>query len=88
MPDGLTDIQRQLVRRATSGKVLATALSEIMRSSGEDQIGVYHGMGEDEIDGFLDQSLVPTSIEFREFSIHEVVGLIESGEMVRLRTRR
>ena len=83
LPDGLTDTQRQLVRRATSGKVLATALSEVMRSSGRDQIGVYLEWERMKLMDSLDQSLVPTSIEFRDFSIHEVVSLIESGEMVR-----
>ena len=85
LPDGLTDTQRQLVRRATSGKVLATALSEVMRSSGRDQIGVYLEWERMKLMDSLDQSLVPTSIEFRDFSIHEVVSLIESGEMVRLK---
>ena len=36
------------------------------------------------IDG-LDKSLVPSSIKFRKFSIHEVVDFIESEKMIRLK---
>ena len=85
LPDELTAVQRQLINRATSGNVSASSLSEIRKSSGFDEIEIYIEWKKMELVEGLDRSLVPTSIKFRSFSIHEVVDLIESNEMIQLK---
>lgn len=85
LPDELTAVQRQLINRATSGNVSASSLSEIRKSFDCDEIEIYIEWKKMELVEVLDQSLVPTSIKFRSFSIHEVVDLIESNEMIQLK---
>jgi len=85
LPDELTSVQRQLIRRATSGRVSASSLSEIRKSTGKDDLDIFIELKSMEFVETLDQSLVPTDIEFRRFTIHEVADLIESNDMIQLK---
>ena len=85
LPDELTSVKRQLIRRAASGRVSASSLSEIRKSTGKDDLEIFIEWKSMEFVETLDQSLVPSSIAFRKFAIHEVVDLIESNDMIQLK---
>jgi len=85
LPEELSAVQRQLIKRTTSGSISASSLSEIRKSFDCNEIKIFMEWKKMELIDGLDKSLVPSSIKFRKFSIHEVVDLIESEKMIRLK---
>ena len=80
LPEGLSPIQRDLINQSTSGEISTLEINRIKTNHSVNEIEIYYQL-EDMKENFeLPIAIIP-NISFRNFSIQEVVEILNENEL-------
>ena len=86
-PSDLSSAQKELIERATSGRVSLSATMQIVNSCEIDELELYaQWKSMDFIEG-IDGSSIPSHVEFQKIPIDKVVEMMEDNSIVKLKQK-
>ena len=78
LPDGLTPVQKELIQRSVNGEVPRSVVESMKKSHVIDDLDLLNEWNTMHLVPSIGDSNIPTKVDFRKFSIHEVQEMLMS----------
>ena len=78
LPDGLTPVQREFVQRSVNGEVSRSVVESMKKTHQIGDLDLLNELNTMSLVPGIRDSIIPTKVDFRSFSIHEVQEMLKS----------